>query len=105
MGYQIERKMTTEPNQALIISPKNRPYSQSNTRGSIILTKFKDQFNKYKSEITQENERKMGDRVINDELQQVVTTYNNNQSELFKDLFGTREIIQIQSPQMQGNYN
>lgn len=62
------------------------------------MTKFKDQFNKYKSEITQENERKMGDRVINDELQQVVTTYNNNQSELFKDLFGTREIIQIQSP-------
>lgn len=47
----------------------------------------------------------MGDRIINEGLSQVVTTYNNNQSELFKDLFGTREALQIQSPQLQANHN
>ena len=60
-----------------------------------MLNKFKDQFAKFRVDITEETQKKTGDRIIDEELLQVVTTYNNNQSELFKDLFGTREVLQI----------
>jgi hypothetical protein len=46
-----------------------------------------------KADIVEEGEKKVGDRIINEELQSIVTIYNNNQSELFKDLFGTREML------------
>lgn len=43
-----------------------------------MLNKFKDQFAKFRVDITEETQKKTGDRIIDEELLQVVTTYNNN---------------------------
>jgi len=43
-----------------------------------VLNKFKDQFAKFRVDITEETQKKAGDRIIDEELLQVVTTYNNN---------------------------
>jgi predicted transcriptional regulator len=58
--------------------------SNHNTRGQLVLNKFKDRF--HNASLIEE------DKVLStDGINEVIINYNNNNNELFKDLFGHRD--------------